>query len=191
VIDDLLKEAEVKMHKSLEVLQHELSTIRTGRATPGLIDRVQVDYYGTPTPLQQLAQIHAPEPRMLVIQPYDRNSIAAIEKSLQKSELGLNPANDGQVIRIPFPPLTEDRRKDLVKVVRHRAEEARIAIRNIRRDELHGLQELEKAGDVSKDDAKTSSRRSPTRTSSAWTPRRRSKRPKSSRSERGREHERR
>jgi ribosome recycling factor len=154
VIDDLLKDAEVKMHKSLEVLSHELSTIRTGRATPGLIDRVQVDYYGTPTPLQQLAQIHAPEPRLLLIQPYDRSAIAAIEKSLQKSELGLNPANDGQVIRIPFPPLTEDRRKDLVKVVRHRAEEARIAIRNIRRDELHGLQELEKEGDLSKDDTK-------------------------------------
>jgi ribosome recycling factor len=154
VIDDLLKDAEVKMHKSIEVLAHELGTIRTGRATPALVDRVQVDYYGTLTPLQQLAQIHAPEPRMLVIQPYDRSAIAAIEKSLQKSELSLNPSNDGQVIRIPFPPLTEDRRKDLVKVVRHRAEEARIAIRNIRRDELHGLQDLEKEGDLSKDDAK-------------------------------------
>jgi ribosome recycling factor len=154
VIDDLMKDAEVKMHKSLEVLQHELSTIRTGRATPSLIDRVQIDYYGAPTPLMQLAQIHAPEPRMLVIQPYDRGSIGAIEKALQKSELGLNPANDGQVIRIPFPPLTEDRRRDLVKLVKHRAEEAKVAIRNIRRDEQHGIQELEKSGDVSQDDAK-------------------------------------
>jgi ribosome recycling factor len=154
MIEDLLKEAEVKMHKSLEVLQHELSTIRTGRATPALIDRVQIDYYGTMTPLMQLAQIHAPEPRLLVIQPYDRSAIGAIEKALQKSELSLNPANDGQVIRIPFPPLTEDRRKDLVKVVKHRAEEAKVSIRNIRRDEQHGIQELEKSNDISQDEAK-------------------------------------
>ena len=140
MIDDLLSEADQKMAKSLEVLHHELGNIRTGRATPSLIERVQVDYYGAATPLQQLAQIHAPEPRLLVIQPYDRSSIAAIEKELQKSELGLNPSNDGQVIRIPFPPLTEDRRKELVKLVKHKAEEARVAIRNIRRDEQHGIQ---------------------------------------------------
>jgi ribosome recycling factor len=154
MIDDLLREAEVKMNKSLEVLQHELATIRTGRATPTLVDRVQVDYYGVPTPLLQLAQVHAPEPRLLVIQPYDRNSISAIEKALQKSELGLNPANDGTVIRIPFPQLTEDRRKELGKVVKHRTEEARVAIRNIRRDELHGLEKLEKDNEISKDEAK-------------------------------------
>jgi ribosome recycling factor len=154
MIDDLVREAEVKMNKSLEVLQHELATIRTGRATPSLLDRVQVDYYGAPTPLQQLAQIHAPEPRLLVVQPYDRNAIAAIEKALQKSELGLTPANDGQVIRIPFPQLTEERRHELAKVVKHRAEETRVAIRNIRREELHGLEKLEKDSEVSKDEAK-------------------------------------
>ena len=154
MIDDLLKDAETKMNKSLEVLQHELATVRTGRATPSLVDRVQVDYYGAPTPLQQLAQIHAPEPRLLVIQPYDRNAIGAIEKTLQKSELGLNPANDGTVIRIPFPPLTEERRHELAKVVKHKAEEARVAIRNIRRDELHGVDKLEKDGEISQDDSK-------------------------------------
>ena len=154
MIDDLLAEAETKMSKSLEVLQHELATVRTGRATPALVERVQVDYYGAPTPLQQLAQLHAPEPRLLVIQPYDRNAIGAIEKALQKSELGLNPANDGQVIRIPFPPLTEERRHELAKIVKHKAEEARVAIRNIRRDELHGLDKLEKDSEVSQDDAK-------------------------------------
>src|SRR3984893_4302893 len=154
LIEGLLKEAEVKMQKSLDALHKELSTVRTGRATPALLDRVYVDYYGAQTPLQQLAQIHAPEPRLLVIQPYDRSSIGAIERELQKSELGLNPANDGQVIRIPFPPLTEERRKELVKVVKHRVEEARVAIRNIRRDEQHGIQELGKEGLISQDDAK-------------------------------------
>jgi ribosome recycling factor len=154
MIEDITKEADFKMQKSIDVLHHELATIRTGRATPALVERVQVDYYGAPTPLLQLAQIHAPEPRLLLVQPYDRNSIAAIEKALQKSELGLNPANDGQVVRIPFPPLTEERRKELVKLVKHRAEEARVAVRNIRRDEQHGIQELEKRGEVSQDEAK-------------------------------------
>jgi ribosome recycling factor len=154
MIEDLLKEAEVKMQKSVEALHKELSTIRTGRATPALLERVHIDYYGTSTPLQQLAQVHAPEPRLLVIQPYDRSSIAAIEKELQKSELGLNPGNDGQVIRIPFPPLTEERRKELVRVVKHKVEEARVAIRNIRRDEQHGIQEFEKEHLISQDDAK-------------------------------------
>lgn len=154
MIDDLLKEAEVKMQKSIDAMHRELATIRTGRASPALVDRVQVDYYGAPTPLQQLAQIHSPEPRLLVVQPYDRSAIANIERALQKSELGLNPANDGQVIRIPFPPLTEERRKELVKVVKHRVEEARVAIRNIRRDEQHGIQEFEKEGLISQDDAK-------------------------------------
>jgi ribosome recycling factor len=154
MIDDLLKEAEVKMQKSIDAMLRELATIRTGRASPSLVERVQVDYYGAPTPLQQLAQIHSPEPRLLVVQPYDKSAIAGIEKALQKSELGLNPANDGQVIRIPFPPLTEERRKELVKVVKHRVEEARVAIRNIRRDEQHGINEFEKEGMISQDDAK-------------------------------------
>ena len=154
MIDDLINEAEQKMQKSLDSLDRELSTVRTGRAVPSLVDRIQVDYYGAPTPLQQLAQIHAPEPRLLVVAPYDRGSIGSIEKALQKSELGLNPANDGQVIRIPFPPLTEERRKELVKVIKHKVEEARVAIRNIRRDEQHGINEFEKEGMVSQDDAK-------------------------------------
>jgi len=154
MIDDVLKEAEQKMQKSLESLDRELSTVRTGRAIPGLVERVAVDYYGSPTPLQQIAQIHAPEPRMLVIQPYDRSSIASIERALQKSELGLNPSNDGQVIRIPFAPLTEERRRELVKVIKHKVEEARVAIRNVRRDEQHGIQEFEKEGMVSQDEAK-------------------------------------
>jgi ribosome recycling factor len=154
MIDDLISEAEKKMAKSIDVLHSDLATIRTGRATPGLLDRITVDYYGAPTPLQQLAQIHAPEARMLLVQPYDRGAIGAIEKALQRSELNLNPANDGQVIRIPFPPLTEERRRELVKVVRHKAEEARVSIRNVRRDEQHGIQSLEKDGDISQDDAK-------------------------------------
>ncbi|HEV3231575.1 MAG TPA: ribosome recycling factor [Candidatus Dormibacteraeota bacterium] len=154
MIDDLIHEAEKKMAKSIEVLHHELATVRTGRATPSLLDRIQVDYYGAATPLQQLAQIHAPEARLLLIQPYDRGSIGAIEKALTKSEMNLNPSNDGQVIRIPFAPLTEDRRKELVKVVRHKAEEARVSVRNVRRDEQHGIQLLEKDGDISQDEAK-------------------------------------
>jgi ribosome recycling factor len=154
MIDDLLREAEEKMQKSLDSLHKELSTVRTGRAVPSLVERVTVDYYGAPTPLQQLAQIHAPEPRMLVIAPYDRGAIGSIERALQKSELGLNPANDGQVIRIPFPPLTEERRKEMVKVIKHKVEEARVAIRNIRRDEQHGINEFEKEGMVSQDEAK-------------------------------------
>jgi ribosome recycling factor len=154
MVDDLLREAGTKMAKSIEVLHQELATIRTGRATPALLDRVQVEYYGTATPLLQLAQVHSPEARLLVIQPYDRSAIGAIEKALQKSEMNLNPSNDGQVIRIPFPPLTEDRRKELVKIVKHKAEDARVSIRNIRRDEQHGIQALEKDGDFSKDDSK-------------------------------------
>lgn len=154
MIDDLLKEAEQKMNKSLESLDRELNTIRTGRAIPGLVDRIAVDYYGAPTPLLQIAQVHAPEPRMLVIQPYDRSAIAAIEKALQKSELGLNPSNDGVVIRIPFAPLTEERRREMVKVIKHKVEEARVAIRNVRRDEQHGINEFEKEGMVSQDEAK-------------------------------------
>ncbi len=154
VIEDLMREAEVKMDKSVEVLRQELDNIRTGRAAPSLIERVQVEYYGALTPLQQLAGINAPEARLLVVQPYDRNAIGAIEKALQKSELGLNPSNDGVVIRIPFPQLTEERRRDFAKIVKHKAEEARVSIRNIRRDELHGLEKLEKEGELSQDDVK-------------------------------------
>lgn len=151
-IQERLLEAEVRMEKSLEALHKELGGIRTGRATPSLIDRVQVDYYGTPTPLQTIAGITAPEARLLLIQPYDRSSIQAIEKALQKSELGLNPSNDGQVIRIAIPPLTEERRREFAKLVKQKAEEARIAVRNIRRDEVDHLRKLEKDGHVSKDE---------------------------------------
>ncbi len=151
-IKERLDDASVRMEKSLELLHKELGGIRTGRATPSLVDRIQVDYYGTPTPLQSIAGITAPEARLLLIQPYDRNSIAAIEKALQKSELGLNPSNDGQVIRIAIPQLTEERRREFAKIVKQKAEEARIAVRNIRRDEVDHLRKLEKEGHVSKDE---------------------------------------
>jgi ribosome recycling factor len=152
VIDDWLKDAELRMSKSIDALHKELGTIRTGRATPALVERVQVDYYGAPTPLQSLASISAPEARLLVIQPYDRNAIAAIEKALQRGELGLNPSNDGQIIRIPVPPLTEERRRELVKLVKKHAEEARVAIRNIRRDEIEHVRKMEKDGEVGSDE---------------------------------------
>jgi ribosome recycling factor len=152
MIDDWLKDAEVRMEKSLDALHKELQSIRTGRATPALIDRLQVDYYGAPTPLQSLASITAPEARLLVIQPYDRGAITAIEKAIQKSELGLNPGNDGQLIRIPVPALTEERRKEFVKLVKRHAEEARVAIRNIRRDEVDHVRRMEKEGEAGTDD---------------------------------------
>jgi ribosome recycling factor len=151
-IQERLVDAEVRMEKSLDALHKELGGVRTGRATPSLIDRVQVDYYGAPTPLQSIAGITAPEARLLVIQPYDRASIAAIEKALQRSELGLNPSNDGQVIRIAIPQLTEERRREFAKLVKQKAEEARIAVRNIRRDEVEHLRKLEKEGHISKDE---------------------------------------
>jgi ribosome recycling factor len=151
-IKDRLVDAEVRMEKSLESLHKDLGSVRTGRATPSLIDRIQVDYYGSPTPLQTIAGITAPEARLLLIQPYDRSSIQAIEKALQRSELGLNPSNDGQVIRIAIPPLTEERRREFAKLVKQKAEEARIAVRNIRRDEVEHLRKLEKEGHVSKDE---------------------------------------
>ena len=147
-----LLDAEVRMEKSLESLHKELGGIRTGRATPSLVDRLQVDYYGTPTPLQSIAGVTAPEARLLVIQPYDRSAIASIEKALQKSEMGLNPSNDGQVIRIAIPPLTEERRREFAKLVKQKAEDARVAVRNIRRDEVDHLRRMEKDGHVSKDE---------------------------------------
>ena len=151
-IEERLVDAEVRMEKSLETLHKELGGIRTGRASPSLVDRLQVDYYGTPTPLQSIAGVTAPEARLLLIQPYDRGSIGAIEKALQKSELGLNPSNDGQVIRIAIPPLTEERRREFAKIVKQKAEEARVAVRNIRRDEVDHLRRMERDGHVSKDE---------------------------------------
>jgi len=151
-LDERLLEAEVRMEKSIESLQKELQPIRAGRATPSLVERVMVDYYGAPTPLLSLATINAPEARLLVIQPYDRSSIVGIEKALRAGELGLNPGNDGMVIRIPIPPLTEERRKEFVKMVHKHAEQARISIRNIRRDENDHVKRLEKDGEVGVDD---------------------------------------
>jgi ribosome recycling factor len=142
------------MAKSIEHLAGQLTAIRTGRANPALIDRIMVPYYGNPTPLNQLAQISAPEPRLLVVNVYDKSQMGAVEKALRTSEQGLNPASDGQVIRVPIPPLTEERRREYVKLVRQKAEEARVAIRNVRRDELHRIDQMQKAGDVAEDDSK-------------------------------------
>ena len=149
--DDILQDAEERMRKALDALRAHLTGIRTGRASPALIERVHVDYYGTETPLQQLAGISAPEGRMLVVQPWDKGAMKAIEKGLRASDLGLNPTNDGQVIRIAIPPLTEERRRDLVKVVKRNLEEAHVAIRNIRRDAIHLLKELDDDGEISED----------------------------------------
>lgn len=147
------------MSKSVDHFSAELSTIRTGRANPALIDKVMVPYYGTPTPLNQLAQISAPEPRLLVVQVYDKSQIGAVEKALRSGEQGLNPANDGQVIRVPIPPLTEERRREYVKLVRQKAEEARVAIRNVRRDELHRIEHMQKEGGVAEDESKRAAAR--------------------------------
>ena len=159
MIDPILRDAESKMGKSVDHLGSELTSIRTGRANPALIDKIMVPYYGTPTPLNQLAQISAPEPRLLVVQVYDKSQIGAIEKALRTSEQGLNPASDGQVIRVPIPPLTEERRREYVKLVKQKAEEARVAIRNVRRDELHRLEQMQKNGEVAEDDSKRASAR--------------------------------
>ncbi len=154
MIDPVLRDAESKMTKSVEHFAADLTTIRTGRANPALIDKVMVPYYGTPTPLNQLAQISAPEPRLLVVQVYDKSQIGAIEKALRSGDQGLNPSSDGTVIRVPIPPLTEERRRDFVKLVRQKAEEARVAIRNVRRDELHRIDQMQKQGEVTEDDSK-------------------------------------
>lgn len=144
--------ARERMEKCLESLGRELGGIRTGRASPALVERLVVDYYGAPTPLQTLAGISVPEPSQLSIRPYDRGALSAIEKAIQKSDLGLNPNNDGETIRITIPQLNEERRKDLVKVVHRKAEEARVAVRNVRRDEADHVRRVEKEGHVSKDE---------------------------------------
>jgi ribosome recycling factor len=159
MIDPVLRDAETKMGKSVEHFAAELAQIRTGRANPALIDKVMVPYYGTLTPLNQLAQISAPEARLLVVQVYDKTQMGAIEKALRSGDMGLNPANDGQVIRVPIPPLTEERRKEYVKLVRQKAEDARVAIRNVRRDEIHRIEQMAKEGEVAEDDSKRASGR--------------------------------
>ena len=152
IIDDLLNDAREHMGKSVEATRAKFGSVRTGRASPHLLDRVAVEYYGTQTPLKQLATIHAAEARLLTVQPYDKNSIKAIERAIMESDIGLTPSNDGQLIRLAIPELTEERRKDLVKVVRGLAEEGKVALRNIRRDTMHDLRELRDAGDAGADD---------------------------------------
>ncbi|TMM23040.1 MAG: ribosome recycling factor [Actinobacteria bacterium] len=151
-IDDLIQDATRRMDKSVEAAHAEFTTLRTGRASPALLDRVQIDYYGQQTPLKQLATINAPEPRLITIQPFDPNSVAQIERAIQESDLGLTPSNDGKLIRLPIPQLTEERRKDLVKVVRGLAEEGKVAVRNVRRDVMHHLKELVDKGEVGSDE---------------------------------------
>src|ERR1700759_4378971 len=150
--NELIADARDRMTKSVESIRHEFSSVRTGRATPGLLDRISVDYYGAVTPLKQLATISAPEARLLTITPYDKTSIKAIERAILESDVGLTPSNDGNLIRLIVPELTEERRKQLVKVVRHIAEEGRVAIRNIRRDVMHDLRELKEAGEAGSDE---------------------------------------
>jgi ribosome recycling factor len=152
MIQDLLADARDRMGKSIEATRHEFATVRTGRASPHLLDRVQVDYYGASTPLKQLANVAATDARLLTITPYDKSAIKQIEKSIMESDLGLTPSNDGNLIRLTIPELTEERRKELVKVVHGLAEEGRVAVRNIRRDCMHDLRELRKEGEVGEDD---------------------------------------
>lgn len=151
-IEEFLQDAARRMDRTTETIRAELHSVRTGRASAALLDRIQIDYYGTPTPLKTLATISAPEPRLLTVQPFDPTSIKAIERALMESDLGLTPSNDGKVIRLPIPPLTEERRKELVKVVRKIGEEGKIAIRNVRRDIMKHLEELVRNGEVGDDE---------------------------------------
>lgn len=151
---DLLRDTEEHMKKSLGVLRNELSTIRTGRANPSVIEHLHIDYYGAPTPLLQLAAITTPDARQLMVQPYDRTSLGSIEKAIRQSDLGFNPTNDGSTIRITIPQLTEERRRDMVKLVHKRVEESKVAIRNVRRDTLDQLKKLRKDKELSEDDEK-------------------------------------
>ena len=152
MIRDIMKDAENRMKSALQTLEEDLSGIRTGRATPALVEKLPIDYYGTPTPLMQLASISVPEARALLIKPFDPSTLKTIERSILASELGLTPNNDGKVIRLNLPPLTEERRRDLVKVVHNRLEETRVAIRNVRRDLIKDLRDFEKEKMISKDD---------------------------------------
>lgn len=152
--DELLVDARERMAKAVEATVTQFGTVRTGRASPHLLDRVVVDYYGAQTPLKQLATINAPEARLLTVTPYDKSAMKVIEKAIRDSDLGLNPSNDGNVMRLSVPELTEERRRDLVKVARHLAEEGRVGIRNVRRDVMHDLRDLKNGGDVGADDEK-------------------------------------
>lgn len=152
MINDILNEADTKMDKSVESTREEFAAIRAGRVQPSMFNKILVDYYGTPTPLQQLASFTAPEARIIMIAPYDMGAMSAIEKSIRDSDLGVNPANDGKVLRCVFPELTEERRKEYIKVARAKAEDGRVAVRNLRRTAKQALEKLEKDGEVGKDD---------------------------------------
>jgi ribosome recycling factor len=152
MVQEQLGDAKSRMNSAVEALQHELATVRTGRASVGIVEHVKIDYYGTSTPLNQLATITTPDPKMIMIQPYDKGAVGDITKSLQKSDIGLTPSNDGQVIRLAIPPLTEERRKELAKQVRSRVEDARVAVRNVRRDVHDHLRKLEHDGKISQDE---------------------------------------
>ncbi len=152
--EEVLQTADVKMRKAVEVLKHELATIRTGRANPGLVEHIMVEYHGVAVPLNQIAGISAPDPRMLVIQPWDKQVLPNIEKAILKSDLGLNPSNDGNIIRLPIPQLTEERRNQLVKLVRKKVEDGKVAVRNVRRDAVDGLRKLKDNKELSEDEQK-------------------------------------
>ena len=158
MIDDTLLEAEEKMEKAVVVAKEEFGGIRTGRAHPAMFSKITVEYYGTQAPLNQLASFHMPEPRMVVIQPFDKSSMAAIEKAIRNSDLGVNPSNDGAIIRVNFPELSEERRREFIKVARHKAEDSRISIRNIRRHAKDSLDKLVKGGEAGEDDGRRAER---------------------------------
>jgi len=154
MIADTMREAEAKMTKAITVAKEDFSAIRTGRANPAMFNKILADYYGAPTPVNQLASFHSPEPSLMVVTPFDKGALAAIEKAIRDSDLGVNPVDDGNVIRVPFPPLTEERRKEFIKVAKHKSEDARVAMRNIRRHAKDQLEALQKDGDVGEDDVR-------------------------------------
>jgi ribosome recycling factor len=158
VIDDTLLEAEEKMEKAVAVAKEEFAVIRTGRAHPSMFGKITAEYYGTQTPVNQLASFHIPEPRMVIIQPFDKSSLAAIEKAVRNSDLGVNPANDGTIIRVVFPELSEERRREYIKIARHKAEDSRVSIRNIRRHAKDSLDKLVKGGDAGEDEVRRAER---------------------------------
>ena len=154
MIDQTMREADEKMAKAIAVAKDDFSAIRTGRANPTMFNKILADYYGTPTPVNQLASFHSPEPSMMMVTPYDKGALAAIEKAIRDSDLGVNPVDDGNIIRVPFPPLTEERRKEFIKVAKHKAEDARVALRNIRRHAKDQLEALQKDGEGGEDDVR-------------------------------------
>jgi ribosome recycling factor len=154
MIDETMREAEEKMGKAISVAKEDFSTIRTGRANPAMFNKILADYYGTPTPVNQLASFQSPEPSQMIVSPYDKGALTAIEKAIRDSDLGVNPVDDGTIIRISFPPLTEERRREFIKVAKHKAEEARVAMRNVRRHAKDHLDKLQKDGEVGEDDVR-------------------------------------